>query len=114
MTRPCLCTLPLNGEEPVGEPAGSVRLRRQASGLRSGISARPPQLYPDSGEKSLRTTKKKEEMNKRLVLAWKTLACCEPDGGGKAPRFESNVGGFCSDQERLGKCAELIQKLPRY
>lgn len=84
----------------------------QTSGLGSGVSAEPPQLYPDSGENSLRRTKKKEEgMNKRVILAWKTLAHCEPDSGGKVPRFESSVGvgGFLyADQERLEKYGEFI------
>ncbi len=46
-------------------------------------------------------------MNKRLILAWKTLARREPDSGGKVPRFESSVWGFCVDQERLEKCGGL-------
>lgn len=95
---------------------------RRASGWASGFSTAsgrvgrqvtsgrvfPPSLHsliltqvkiPFGGE-----IKKEEEMNKRLILAWKTLAHCEPDGWGKVPRFESSVGGFYADQERLEKC----------
>lgn len=57
---------------------------------------------------------KRNEMNKRLILTWKTLAHCEPDSGRKVPRFESSAGGFCAHQEMLVKCGEFIWGLPGY
>lgn len=77
--------------------------------LRSGVSAEPLQLYPDSGEISLLEDRKKkkrrkeEEMNKRLNLAWKTLAHCEPDsGGGKSATLWVKCLGGVSMQVREG------------
>lgn len=49
--------------------------------------------------------KKKRGMNKRLILAWKTLTRYEPDSGaGGVPHFESNVRGF---SVVLEKCWEI-------
>lgn len=59
--------------------------------------------------------RKEEEMNKRLNLAWKTLAHCEPDsGGGKSATLWVKClgGGFYAGQWRLGKCGGFICELP--
>ena len=48
--------------------------------------------------------RKEEEMNKRLNLAWKTLAHCEPDSwGGSATLWVKCLGGFMCRSVKAGK-----------
>ena len=85
---------------------------RRACG-RASMRFKPPQLHPDSGEKSLfflRTKKrKKRRMNNRLLLTWKTWADWEPDRK-KYHALSQMLVGFYANP-KLERCAERIWEL---